>query len=441
MRCDESPGQCQNCRAAGWNCEGYDLGRLPKGRTRSETVSVKAQPRPALAMTSDEQRSFSYFQHHSIVNLTALWVSPLWQQHVLQMCHADQAVFHAVNMLSAAHQASELRNMRALEGLSQSHRVCQFSLQQSVHAISLLNQRLSSNDPEVRQIVLLCCLLFVLSDVFLGRYESARGHLRYGLRIIKEMERTEIVSRVEPSLVAAFRRFDLQTDIYLTGRQVFCSNHPPLIHDGPVEPYSTFSPAQPALAELLGSGIAYITTCLSLSDIDFLADYASLSLEHARSSSQLSQATQQFKVFCQQRLPTLNAQGTRSLDLLRLFLMSQALCLKITMSIEPLPDYLLPETLIVLEAHEAFIARYPDLPMFTADHGVITTMYVLATRAPTLNAGLRAVNVLRAWPHYEGLLNSSLVAAVAVRALREQFGASEVEIVMSEEEILFLRQS
>ncbi|KAL4903235.1 hypothetical protein BDW74DRAFT_180101 [Aspergillus multicolor] len=431
MKCDESPGQCQNCIAAGWECEGYDLAQLPKERTRSEIVTLSAQPGLALAMamTCDEQRSFSYFQHHSIVNLTALWVSPLWQQHVLQMCHSDRAVFHAVNMLSAAHQASELCNMRFQEGLSQSYRVYEFSLQQSVRAISLLNQRLSSNDPALRQVVLLCCLMFVLSDVLLGRYESARAHLQCGLRIIKESERTNLISRVEPSLVAAFRRFDFQTALYPTGEQVLCSNNPPLVHD------------RPALAELLGSGMAYITSCLGLSDMNFLANYAFLFLEQARNGSQLSQTTRQLDVFCRQRLPMIGAQGSRSLDLLQIFLIGQAFCLKASRTSGSLPGDLLEETLIVLKFHEAFIARYPDLPMFTADHGVITTMYVIATRAPTLNVGLRALNVLRAWPHYEGLLNSRFVAEIAVRALRQQFRASEAENVMREEDNHLLWQS
>jgi hypothetical protein len=90
------------------------------------------------------------------------------------MCHADAAVLHAVNILSAAHQESEMNNMQMVGQAVQNHQVYWLSIQQSVRAIGLLDQQLSTNsrDPKQTHVVLLCCLLFEMANMLLERYES-----------------------------------------------------------------------------------------------------------------------------------------------------------------------------------------------------------------------------------------------------------------------------
>ncbi|KAL4984741.1 hypothetical protein BDW68DRAFT_193461 [Aspergillus falconensis] len=270
-------------------CEGYcDLDRLPPRPRRylqapSHSCIRDIGTRVAWPMTADEQRSFSYFQHHSIVSLTALFESPLWQRHVLQMCHADPAVFHAVAMLSAAHQASELKHPPRLQG-TPTHRAYCFSLQQSSRAMRMLTQRLSSQDPELRHVALLCSLLFGLSDVLLDRHDSAWTHFLSGLRILKEMEHhPQLLCKVEPSLVAVYRRISLQAALYGNKNSLADAPSapvpkyapPPPPDDGleaPACPFSSLAQMQSVLLRLLDTGIPLVTTILEAHE-SYIANY------------------------------------------------------------------------------------------------------------------------------------------------------------------------
>ncbi|KAL2821521.1 hypothetical protein BJX63DRAFT_218526 [Aspergillus granulosus] len=443
IRCDESPGQCRNCTSAGWKCDGYDIHRLPWGyRTKaavgasagsSETpyIGLGSGSRLAIAMTSDEHRAFSHFQYHSVAHLTGLFDSPLWQQHVLQMCHADSAVFHAVIMLSAAHQECELNNMQLVDEAVQSHQVYQFSLQQSARAMRLLNQRLSSGskDPELTRVVLLCCLLFVMAEVLLGRYETAWTHLRCGILVLEDKN----TPSVEPSLAAIIRRLDLQAAIYGNSQQVLrIPLSPPPCQDlAPLEPFTTFIQLQSTVSTLLETAIPLIAACLSLSESGYQTNYARLSLSQARLLSRFSQFIPHFNRFVTLCSATLTPKQLHGLDLIRILISGTSLALKTSLMRDPLPESLLPEFLAVLEANEAYIARYTPAnarapghtlrPTLTTDHGIIANIYTIATRAPGIPTRLRAIAILRAWPHYEGLHNSTFAALIAIHALKRHF--------------------
>ncbi|KAL5049078.1 hypothetical protein BDW71DRAFT_176160 [Aspergillus fruticulosus] len=389
-------------------------------------------------MTADEQRSFSYFQHHSIVSLTALFESPLWQRHVLRMCHADPAVFHAVAMLSAAHQASELKHLPRLQG-TPTHRAYCFSLQQSSRAMRMLTQRLSSQDPELRHVALLCSLLFGLSDVLLDRHDSAWTHFLSGLRILKEMEHhPQLLCKVEPSLVAVYRRISLQAALYGNKNSLADTPSapvpkyapPPPPDDGleaPACPFSSLAQMQSVLLRLLDTGIPLVATGLSLSDHDFLANYNSLYIAQSRLLCRFAQFIRQFKLFCELSSSTLPKNQQSTLDLLHLLVLGHILSLRIALIRGPLPLSFMPEVTTILEAHESYIANYQDRPTRVADHGVSANMYLLATRAPDFSTGLRAVAVLRVWPRYVGFHSSTSAAPLALNVLVQRFGWVQVD--------------
>ncbi|CEJ62192.1 hypothetical protein PMG11_10700 [Penicillium brasilianum] len=103
---------------------------------------------------------------------------------ILQTSHLDPAVYHAANMLAAVHQDSEANEMR-LSGENLQRARHRFAIQQSSRAYTHLSQRRASNDPQYREVMLVCCLLFVISELLLGRYDNAFQHLHSGLRILK----------------------------------------------------------------------------------------------------------------------------------------------------------------------------------------------------------------------------------------------------------------
>ncbi|RDW93643.1 uncharacterized protein DSM5745_00965 [Aspergillus mulundensis] len=447
IRCDESPGgQCQNCVHAGWQCEGYNvLDRMPRRHSPSYTypqdIGGGARAHIGWPMTADERRSFAFFQHNSITSLTALFESPLWQRHILQMSHADPAVFHAVTMLSAAHQGCELKYTQSDN--TSMHRAYCFSLHQSSRAMRMLTQRLSSQDPELRHIALLCSLLFGLSDVLLARHDSAWTHFRSGLRILKEIEHCPyLISKVEPSLVAVYRRISLQAALYSNKSADADANAPRIpmlsyaLSSPPKDictletgPFTSLSQMQSVLLSLLDTGIPLIATGLSLSDPEFAATYNTLSTAQSRLLRTFAIFIHKFNSFRETHSTSPDKHSQQStLDLLHLLILGHTLSLKIalTRNRAPLPPSFLPQVNTVLDAHESYIQEYEHRPTRVADHGVSANMYLLATRAPDLATGLRAVKILKVWPKYVGFHSSTSAAPLAMNVLMERFGFGQV---------------
>ncbi|KAI2967721.1 transcriptional regulator family: Fungal Specific TF [Aspergillus niger] len=359
IKCDESPGQCNNCVSANWTCDGYDAYRLPQRRGLQDIGT-----RLGWMMTSDEHRCYSYFQYRSVTNLAGFFDSPLWQQLALQMSRTDPAVFHAVNMLSAAHQESELHNMQISARSRIGSQQYYFSLQQSTRAIALLNQRRNSQDPQLRQTILLCCLLFVLFDVLVAQYDSAFTHLHGGLRILKELEiQGKLESEVEPSIVAAFRRLDTQASLYDTRFPILSleyGNQSPLkLFEAPTGGFTSLS--QLSEKEQLGADITYL-----------------LYLGHT-------------------------------------------LTLKTVLIRGPVPESLVPEFIALLQAHEDMIEKLKSVSGLVMDHVMIAHMYLVATQCPDVGIRIRAIRLLRSWPHYEGLHSSNVTALMALGALKRDF--------------------
>ncbi|PIG86259.1 hypothetical protein AARAC_004671 [Aspergillus arachidicola] len=112
VKCDETPGACNQCTSTGRNCDGYDLPRLPVGmKTRRQDLAWSG---PSMRMlldlpgtNSDERRCFNVFQTYTVPMMVSWFDSDVWQQIVLRMSQAEPAIYHAVVALSAIHEDSE----------------------------------------------------------------------------------------------------------------------------------------------------------------------------------------------------------------------------------------------------------------------------------------------------------------------------------------------
>ncbi|KAL2800510.1 hypothetical protein BJX66DRAFT_332080 [Aspergillus keveii] len=116
-----------------------------------------------------------------------------------------------------------MNNMQMVGGTVRNHQVYWLSIKQSARAMGLLEQQLSANsrDPKQTQMVLRCCLLFVMANMLLERYESVWTHPRHGNQIIEDEN-----PRIESSLVPVFRRLDLQSAVHGTGQRALRSPPP-----------------------------------------------------------------------------------------------------------------------------------------------------------------------------------------------------------------------
>lgn len=133
-------------------------------------------------------------------------VSPLGTGLVLPRSHSEPAVQHAVIALSALHGDLD-RRVAPLAREELSNRLHRFAISQFGRALSKLNERRHSQDPQFRNVVLTCCLLFVTYEWLRGNGETALMHLRQGFAIILEAPNFLI----DQSLLSAMTRLQNQS--------------------------------------------------------------------------------------------------------------------------------------------------------------------------------------------------------------------------------------
>ncbi|PIG80609.1 hypothetical protein AARAC_007643 [Aspergillus arachidicola] len=384
-----------------------DMSNVTNPLTPAETAA------PPVAFATDERRYFSYFQHHIIANFVAFFDWQLWQRLVLQMVDAEPAVYHAVNMLAAIHEDSVGRKMQ-LTGIRLDYPRHRFALEQSTRAFALLRKRGRSHDPQVREVTLMCCLLFTLSEFLLGHYHNAFSHLQSGIRILNESQEVESGSK-EQDLVEAFRRLDIMGTHYGIGP--FMASNLEFEDQG----MSNFLPpkfknieeALQAVRYLMAIEVPWVTKCWSLPGTEILANYDRLCQKQRAILSALEEFAERFEMFCQHKYATLGQKEQRGADLLRLQYLSQALTIKICLTHGPVPEYLIPEFVTLLAAHEAFIQKSSERPSIFLDIGIISGLYCVSNRCPDYRLRVRAIKALQSWPHFQGMMNSNLVSAIA----------------------------
>jgi hypothetical protein len=237
------------------------------------------------AMTSDERRCLSYFQFHTVPTLLEFFDSTLWQKLVLEMSRSEPPVYHAIVALSAIHQNSEENGMPLATPASRAENPWhQFAEDQLERSIKLINQRWTSQDPRLREVILVCCLLFVLADLLRGFYENAFLHLQSGLRILRDLQLSGPVvnpssrqSIVEQCIVAAFAHLDILAAHY---DRVFSilRTHDQYIARPPafLPQFHTLTDARIAFDALLSAAYEFSAPCMGMSEEQVGDNYPAL---------------------------------------------------------------------------------------------------------------------------------------------------------------------
>ncbi|KAE8391737.1 hypothetical protein BDV23DRAFT_193080 [Aspergillus alliaceus] len=412
VKCDETPGACRNCTSTGRRCEGYDLHRLPlqggRGK-KASTIQVQALIRNGFSwtMTSDERRCLSYFQYHTLPSLLGLFGSPLWEKLVFQVGQSEPAIFHAIVALSAIHQDSEARGMpMSMEEPDNSwHR---FSLEQLSRAFNLLIKRRTSQDPRFCNVTLVCCLLFVLSDLLRGHYDDAFVHLQGGLAILQElkahrqlvapMPREELV---EQSLVAAFAHLDIMSTHFGVGGPVLRIENE--LGDGqsecnPTMPFQTLQDALRAFEPNFSAIFRFISPCMYLPPEKIQSDYETLHVRQIYLWSRFNQFIRMFKQFYSTMYDQLSLTDQRGADLIQIWILGLSVSLK-TCLYE-----------MIVACTEAFLQKYPERPTISIQCGIIPAVFHAAFACRDYTIRWQAIELLWAWPHREGALKIELLA-------------------------------
>ncbi|RAH65495.1 Zn(II)2Cys6 transcription factor, partial [Aspergillus aculeatinus CBS 121060] len=466
VKCDEMPGACGNCTRTGRQCE-YDLHRIPERARVGRVVAPAAQISLPWKMTSDERRCLSFFQHRSVPHLVAFFDSPLWQRLILQLCHHEPAVFHAVIALGAVNQAYEIEGGRrqrlvAVPQHQQQHQQQKrghrdqgqwylFAVEQASRAISKLNERRQSADPHFQRVILACCLLFVMCELLHQNPSRATFHLQCGLHILRGMNvrrqgsssggLTFIVAdgpnpyRVEECVVDAFLGLQMcaifygtQDPLHFDTELVYHQPYHDLYLHG-AQAFRDWGHARQILTPLLDTMALFVAESWYLRDAEIAARYAALHHRQHRLLAYFTRYLHLFHEFCHRTLHppiTITAEHheklTREAHITRLSCLYSLLAIKIALFSKerPLPPRLLPDFLAVLTAAEAAIARFPAVtesantaglrPAVTARPEIVPALCVATMRCPDFGLRCRGIAALRGWDAQEAFMGAAFNA-------------------------------
>lgn len=213
MKCDEEKPSCRRCTTTGRKCDGY----------ASPYESSAGSPEPlAAALVSDvssgalERRTFDYFRARTAPCVSGYFHDSVWDRIVLQLSHSEPAVRHAVNALGALHEERNLRKTATLEGVNASLLENRFPLSQYSKALNEMQALLKSPGVSL-DIVLLCSLLCVHFEALRECFVPALMHVENAIQLLRSSTNLD-ARKINPSLVRAIMRLDLQGTMYLGSR-------------------------------------------------------------------------------------------------------------------------------------------------------------------------------------------------------------------------------
>ncbi|KAL3440437.1 hypothetical protein BJX65DRAFT_314792 [Aspergillus insuetus] len=430
LKCDESPTACRNCTSNGWVCDGYEVNRLPRPtelvKSRPSLPHAPVESGFRWAITPDEKRCVSFFLHRTIPSLTSYYDSSLWQKLVLQMCYSEPAVYHAVVALSAINQDLEKHGI-PIPGSESGSTWHGFALEQCGRSFGLLNKRHILQDPQLREVLLVCCLLFVMLELVCGRFDDATTHLQSGLAILEELRNQRLLQGlplvpIEESLLEAFLHLESQAMHHgLVSSPLQIEAYSPQFGEESHE-FQTLRDVVQVLNPLTDAGFAFLARCWSATEIEILERYAELHTEQHQILSALNQFNLDFDRFRKQFHHKHNQKECRGADTAYLTYLNMQLACKTALYSKscPLPVSLTEEYVELLSMTLDAMDKLGERPLMTIDSAICPALFTIAARCPDYSVRWKAIEALWSWPHCEGYLNSRLTADVATEQMKRE---------------------
>ncbi|PYH84636.1 hypothetical protein BO82DRAFT_429966 [Aspergillus uvarum CBS 121591] len=460
VKCDETPVACNNCTNSGRACDGYDVHRLIPGGGRRKagnllpvlTIPADMARKLQWTATSDERRCLSFFQHRSVEHLVGFYDSSLWQQVIFRLCYQEPAIYHAVVALGAVNQANEIAGCIPRPGQSTVHLQntwYQFALEQSARAITLLNRRRMSQDPQLQEVILVCCLLFVICELLHGNRNRANFHIQGGLQILHVMKIQRQITGLELCQETAIAgpsgpRFSVENCVVemflkLQESSVFYGTENPLDFDShfvfgqPYEKYmqhfQSLGHAKRVLKPLTQANFLFTALYLKASDNYIREDYASLQHRQLLLLSYFHRFLCQFEIFCAREYPD-SADGTsrlnkeqREAELIKLSCRQGILASKVALyyKSELWPESLTHECEALIIASETAMARFGgEYPAVTADLAIMPALIISIFRCPDYGVRARGVAAIRSWRSEEGFMSATLTSDIMEEGMKKE---------------------
>ncbi|KAH8591609.1 hypothetical protein B0O99DRAFT_519239 [Bisporella sp. PMI_857] len=193
VKCDETKPQCLRCLKFGRPCDGY-----PRTTSREASV-VPIQPRIISAAVNsyspsnsihpneDDSRYFKSFSERSAFDLSGFFETDFWTRIVLQASHHVVPIRYAVVALGALHKSLESAprpnlKVNVIQTVDKRHH--NSALENYHKSVQALNAYLSTSAPQLR-IALICCLLYICFEQFIGSISNSVQQTYGGLKILR----------------------------------------------------------------------------------------------------------------------------------------------------------------------------------------------------------------------------------------------------------------
>ena len=455
VKCDEERSACLKCRSTGRICDGYlpvQIGRATPQATTSEdrypSSSVPSAQDPALSLpgSEKERRYFEYSRQRSVVELSGYFDSDFWDQLILQVSHHDSAVRHAVIALGSLYEKFDIQ--REVDRPQAQATVCRKdSIEQYNQALGHLQQNLEDNEEGKPQSTLICCILFIAFETFLGNYDSAGLHLESGLRILHDWQIQQdqllqsayspATSMIEDDLLPIFSRLSLQARSLVDPG---LSEHHRFIGDTATKSipntFSSLNQSRICLYNLFNTTYDFIHATHDVKEsIDLLEEPPSvLVLERDHLDGLMQKWLQTFDTLLQDSGTQMSTKNLRAAMLLKRHYTMATILLRTSLSTEQCAfDSHIVHFRSIVALSTSLLKAPGSLeirPSFSMDLGIIVPLYltVLSCRDPAVRREALSLLSRLSLPRQEGAWNANDASRVGQWVIDvEEKGLGKVE--------------
>ncbi|ETN43991.1 uncharacterized protein HMPREF1541_10856 [Cyphellophora europaea CBS 101466] len=472
VKCDENKPDCRRCSATGRKCEGYrfagpgigtsvwdhpwahswtphafalgpddNSGFFPPG-------SLLQQPSVFVFDTAEEQQSFEFFQVYSVPEFTALFPPDLdfWCYSVLPISMMQPAVRHAVASLGALHRHFVEGDEAILSEDAVNTHLGRFGLLQYTQALKSFTQLAKSSALIDKVLALITSILIIHISSLQGYQQSSFRHLDKALDLFQDLK-AQIASIGGTSYAVQMKALHaILLSLQTQARTMNCSED--LNRMGPLDAPSAerFSRADlPHFASLNDARDYYDTLLNDLQLFDQNLGIHAVGPAEDKFQNLVNRLTYGEEALVRLRTETMllrnNHSGTAltiqlNSWILDLFLRAYprlhvegelawdtyhshfAKIVQLSQQILGAPDVQPHKG--SLEDFESFLFEneHSVKPIFTAGHGVLGPLFVVAMHCREPRLRREALYLLFTNPRREGLWDSISAARVALQALK-----------------------
>jgi hypothetical protein len=195
VKCDEGKPVCQRCIKFGVECDGYHLTLRWKRELVPSQPAMKVPSSGSLAKSpfanNEEHQYFDLFCARTGYDIFPTFDSGYTRQRLLESCHFNPAIRHAIVALGALDKTAELvqsfdkLSLTPIERDAAANAHHRNALRQYSKAVKHMAADASAKKVDLRT-MLLTCLLILAFESWTGNMDLAVNQVHAGIRLIQE---------------------------------------------------------------------------------------------------------------------------------------------------------------------------------------------------------------------------------------------------------------